>query len=220
MLHWNDLHPYNAVNVVRIPAALDRARLTRVINGTLEAQGLTHLALNRRRGTFRYHGGPADCEIKIIDQGANRERALAEEIGRQLNTGFSTEGHFDPFRFFVVPGAEGFSLGIVYFHVIADAEAMVLLIRELVEAYAAGKKSKAAKPLELYPKCRDGIFAHPRALARKLAALPGFLRDMRSSGRRFCNDARDFNNRCTCFTLETGQLAALIRTAKAWAISR
>ncbi len=56
-------------------------------------------------------------------------------------------------------------------------------------------------------------------LARKLAALPGFLRDSRSSGRRFCNDAKDFSNRFAFFTLEAGQLAVLIRTAKAWDIT-
>ena len=219
MLHWNDLHPYNAVNVVRVPAALDVERLTQVINGVLEAHGLTHLALNRSRGTFRYHGGPAACEVKIVDRVANRERALAEEMGRQLNTAFNTKGKFNPFRFFLVPEAEGFSLGIVYFHVIADAEAMVLLIRELVEAYRAGKMPKTFKSIELYPRCRDGIFSHPQMLARKLAALPGYLRNLRSSGRRFCKDEKDFTNRVACFTLDAGRLAALVRTAKAWDIT-
>ena len=43
---------------------------------------------------------------------------------------------FNPFRFFVVPEAGTFLLGLVYFHAVADAEAIVLLLRELVAAYA------------------------------------------------------------------------------------
>ena len=57
MLQWNDLHPYNAVHVVRIPHALDLERLGKVINSTLETYGITNLTLNRDRGTYHYQGG-------------------------------------------------------------------------------------------------------------------------------------------------------------------
>jgi hypothetical protein len=69
MLQWNDLHPYNAIHVVRIPHALDWERLENVINGTLETHGITNLALNRERGTFHYHGGAALCVMKTIAAG-------------------------------------------------------------------------------------------------------------------------------------------------------
>jgi len=219
MLHWNDLYPYNAVNVVRIPAALDMERLHQVINGVLESQGLTHLSLNRSRGTFTYHGGVVACDIKTVSPGAKPVGAVANEIGLQLNAAFLTKGRFNPFRFFVVPEAGAFSLGIVYFHAIADAEAVLLLIRELVETYLAVQALKTSKPLELYPQCRDGVLSHPRMLARKLAALPAYLSDMRSSGRLFCCDENDYSNRCKLFTLDADDLAVLIRTAKAWGIT-
>ena len=67
MLQWNELHPYNAVHVVRIPEALDLERLKRAITATLEGKGLTGLALDRRAGTYQYHGGPASAEIKLAD---------------------------------------------------------------------------------------------------------------------------------------------------------
>ena len=60
MLQWNDLHPYNVVHVVRIPAALDLERLKNVINGALQAHGLTGLTLERRKGTYHYAGGAVD----------------------------------------------------------------------------------------------------------------------------------------------------------------
>jgi len=135
MLHWNDLHPYNAVMVVRIPATLEPECLSKAIGGTLEAHGLTNLTLDRSRGTFDYQGGPVSCEIKTIATGENRQASLCAEIEAQLNTPFIHTGRFNPFRFFVMPEPDGFSLGVVYFHAIADAEAVVLLTRDMVEAY-------------------------------------------------------------------------------------
>ena len=67
MLQWNSMHPYNAVHVVRIPAAPDPERLRQTINGTLEARALTGLTLNRGQGTYCYRGGPACCEIRNLD---------------------------------------------------------------------------------------------------------------------------------------------------------
>ncbi|HEV2695302.1 MAG TPA: condensation domain-containing protein [Verrucomicrobiae bacterium] len=219
MLHWNDLYPYNAVNVVRLPVVLDLTRLAQVINNLLATQGLTHLTLNRSQGTFCYHGGAADCEIRSVSHGANPINTVADEISHQLNTPFIIKARFNPFRFFVVPELAGFSLGIVYFHAIADAEAVLLLVRELVETYLAHKQSNLSQPLDLYPKCRDGVLSHPRMLARKLAALPAYLRDMRSSARRYCRDENDYGNRCDLFTMDAAALPALLRTAKAWDIT-
>src|SRR5476651_1043416 len=100
MLQWNELHPYNAVNVVRIPGAVDSGRLQKIINGTLETWGLTGLTLNRKSGNFHYHGGSVQCEIKIIAAG---EDSLSSEIERQINMAFPAEESFNPFRFFVAP---------------------------------------------------------------------------------------------------------------------
>ncbi|MEI8043443.1 MAG: hypothetical protein WCL11_18685, partial [Verrucomicrobiota bacterium] len=66
MLQWNDLHPYNAVHIVRVPGQFDLDRLKRVITGTLEGKGLTRLTLDRSAATYEYHGGAAEVEIKLI----------------------------------------------------------------------------------------------------------------------------------------------------------
>ena len=217
MLHWNDLHPYNAINVVRIPAALDGERLGRVINNTLSAHGLTGLTLDRARGRFHYAGGPVACEIKAVDLMENRADALRGEIERQLNTAFIPAEHFNPFRFFTVPEPDGFSLGIVYFHPIADAEAVLLLIRDLVAAYLKTDGPPPVEPLDLYPACRDGLLAQPGRLPGILAALPALMRNMRRSGRlKYRSQEEDLSNRFTFLVLTPGQLAALLRTAKAW----
>ena len=219
MLQWNDLHPYNVVHVVRIPAALDLERLKSAVNGTLEAQGLTGLALNRGKGTYRYHGGPASCEIKTIVGGENPSAALVAEIERQLNTAFVQSERFNPFKFFVVPEPEAFSLGVVYFHAVADAESIVLLIREMVEAYLNGNGPRFFEPADLYPNRRNNLLRRPGLLARKLAALPASIRDMRSCRHLTYLDESDFTNRFAFFSLDAGDLDSLLKTAKAWNVT-
>src|SRR5262245_21733201 len=89
MLQWNELHPYNAVHVVRIPGALDLERLRSVIRSTLVHHGLTSLTLNRHRGAYDYEGAPARCEIKTIDGGGTERASLYAEIEHELNTAFA-----------------------------------------------------------------------------------------------------------------------------------
>ena len=54
MLQWNEMHPYSAVHIVRIPEPLDLTRLTQLIDRELEELGLTGLVIDKRRGTFEY----------------------------------------------------------------------------------------------------------------------------------------------------------------------
>ena len=49
MQRWNDIHPYNAVHVVKVPRPLDRDYLISVIGSQLENHGLTGLILNREK---------------------------------------------------------------------------------------------------------------------------------------------------------------------------
>src|SRR5476649_2103076 len=161
MLQWNELHPYNAVNVVRIPGALDFERLQKAINGTLEIWGLTGLMLNRKSGNFHYRGGSIQCEIKTIAAGEN---LLSAEIERQINAAFPAEESFNPFRFFVAQEQNSFVLGLVYFHAIADDGSVMLLLKEIVDA-CFGKSSSS--PIELYPSRHDGLLHNnPGLLAR------------------------------------------------------
>ena len=219
MLHWNDLHPYNAIVAVRLPALLVPERLARIINGTLEAHGLTGLSLNRGAGTFHYAGGSVVCEIKHLAGEKNFHSSLHSEIETQLNTAFVQTERFNPFRFFTLSEPDGFWLGVVFLHVIADGEAIMLLVREMVETYLNAGDELSFQPLNLHPQCRDGLLAHPKMLAKKLAALPALIKDMRNSSRRGCHRVDDFSNRFTRFTLDSKDVRVLVKTAKAWDIT-
>lgn len=218
MLQWDELHPYNAVHVVRVPAALDQARLGNVLRHVLVRVGLTGFELDPARATFNYQGGPATCEIKLVSA-SDPQAGLAAEIEQQINTRFVLRPTFSPFRFFVVPDVDAFSLGLVYFHPVADAESVVFLLKRIVESYVAPDDESLIEPMELYPAPRDGLLRHPMLLVKKLAALPGLIRKMRRSNRPHYRNAQDPRNGFVCCTLPADGLARLVQAGKAWGVT-
>lgn len=217
MLQWNHLHAYNAVHVVRIIGDLDPPRVTVVINDFLAQRGLTHLTLDLRRGTFDYGGGVGDVAVHVVAGNSEPQANLAAEIERQLNTAFELSETFNPFRFFAVQETGSFLLGLVYFHAVADAESIVLLLRDLVTAYAAVGKRNQAEPLERYPFSYDNLLRHqPQIIGRRLLALPDQVRKLRSLMRVAASDPGNMQNGLRLFTVSREDLRGLIATAKAW----
>ena len=251
MLDWNKLHPYNAVHVVRVPAALDLPRLREAIQATLAGLGLTNLSVDHEGGDFHYGGGLVVSEITLIEDGSPAGSSLAAEIERQLNTPFPRSEIFEPFRFFVVPEQSSFSLGLSYFHPVADAEAIVWLLKRLVEAYRAGAAavpergcpqpqhipttgarewtnvSRACEaaaagdsrgPLWIRLR-RAAILRSPGTVLGQIAALPAFIRMLRTSIRPRYRDVDDLRNGFTSFTLEPAALDWLRTAGKSWGVT-
>lgn len=224
MLHWNDLHPYNAVHVVRIPGTPDPGRLAIVVNQTLDTLGLARLTIDRDGGRFLYESGVSPVEIKNVPAAGDCRQALAGEIESQLNLQFDWQKPFCPFRFFIVAETGGFFFGLVYFHAVADAEAIVLLLKRLAEGYAgvaSGKDWPAPNPpLELHPPRRDRLlWRRPVLFLRKLATLPAHIRNMRSTARPRYTDANDSRIGFTLFTLSMDELSALLQAARQWDVT-
>lgn len=220
MLQWNDLHPYSAVHVVRIPGRLDEDRLQKRIQATLAARGLTHLSLDRAKGSYHYEGGPAVCEIRAIAGGVDLHAALFAEVERQLNTPFAQTERFNPFRFFVAPAGTSFFLGLVYFHAAADAESVVLLLRELVQACCGGSAPVFAKALDLYPHSRAHLFRrHHKVFLRRLLGLPLQIRNLRHSCRTPCRDAANMANRFSFFSLDPETWRSVVAAGKSWEVT-
>jgi hypothetical protein len=215
MLQWNELHPYNAVHVVRVPVALEFDRLKEIIAAILEAQGLTGLMLNKSAGTFQYHEGPSSLEIKLLAVDAS----VSHEIEHQLNTPFVITERFSPFRFFAIPQRDSFSLGLVYFHVMADAECILMLLKDLVYAYLNKAGPKTNDRLDRYPNEHYRLWLGPALLARKLASLPFSLRKMRHTSRPSYRDPANLTNEFTLFTLAPPALSEMVQTAKSFGVT-
>ena len=217
MLQWDEVHPYNAIHVVRIHAALDPERVGNVLRQLLARLGLTGLQMDAAHARFEYQGGPAECEIKFLTE-SDPQTALVSEVERQLNTRFAFSQPFTPFRFFIVPETDSFLLGLVYFHPIADAEAVVFLLKRIYEAYLSAGEIGSIEPLDLYPRPRDRLLRHPTPLLKKLAAIPGMLLDTRRSCRPKYRDVADSTIGATLFSLPDS-LPKLLQASKLWGVT-
>ena len=220
MLQWNDLHPYNAVHLVRIDEALDLKRLGDVLSATLAGKGLGVFSLDRSNGTYAYHDDTIPPQIRVIAANTESFPDVAEEIRSELNAPFNYDQRFSPFRFFVVPELGAFSLGLVYFHPIADAESVVFLLRDLMRAYLRKPEPEQAARLDLYPERRGRLLrCPPGVIARRLLALPAQLRTIRQSHRPRFRDVGDMGNGFGMFTLGPEHLNSLVATGKAWQVT-
>lgn len=216
MLDWNDLHPYNAVHVVRISGPPNLPRLQNAINNTLARHGLASLTLHRSTGTFHYDNAPAPYQIKTVEAAENPAEALRAEIERQVNTGFDITGPFQPFRFFTVPEQESFFLGLVYFHAVADAVSIVQLLRQIYSACLAGNQTADTGS---FPLAHHGFGFSPSALTRQLAAFVAKLRQQRRAVRVSHRNANDGSNRFEQLTLPPERLRDLSAAAKNWEVT-
>jgi hypothetical protein len=219
MQRWNDIHPYNAVHVAKVPRTLDRDYLISVIGSQLENHGLTGLILNRGKGSYQYLGGSAHVELKIIEKKSDRDIALHNEIEEQLNIPFPDDGEIIPFRFFALPEKESFYLGIVYFHCIAGAESIVFLLKGIANIYLQRDANSFSHPLDLYPECYGNPLHTPIFLLPGLAALPFFIRDMRRAYRPRYRTLNDQHNGFSFFTLRSDEFHALVKTGKVWGVT-
>ena len=221
MLRWRELHPYNAVHVVRIDRPLDAPRLTAVIDGWLEALGLTGLTLDARRARFEYAGGPANTVLAVHPGGGEPMKVLARELERELNAPFARDGRQHPFRFFAIDAGRSFRLGLAYDHFIAGGDSIVALLNGIYARYCGDVGGQPpARPLERYPATYRNLFLrHPWPAIRGLGGLLELVASCRRSVRPRYPGRMDPRNAFTYCRLDPPELAALVRTAKTWGVT-
>jgi hypothetical protein len=219
IVRWREMHPYNAVHVVRVVRPLDASRLETGIRRRLEELGLTGLGLDRRRLRYEWSGGASAATVAILAGGADPLATLHGEIERQLNLAFPAEGRLDPFRFFVVVVDEtSFHLGIAYDHFVAGGDSIVLLLQRFVEDYCGIEHSGPASPHPaLYPPKYRRLFARQAIpLVKGLASLRGLVASCRRSVRPSYARSEDGYNGVAFFRLDSNDHAHLVRTARDW----
>jgi len=221
MLRWRELHPYNPVHVVLIPAPLDRARLQDCIDRHLERLGLTGLVVDLKRWRFRYHGGPANADLSVRAAGADPIGVLSGEIEREFNAPFPDEPKTTPFRFVAVDAGGEFHLALAYDHFVAGGDAIALLLRGIAERYTGGAPAgAAAQPLEIYPATyRSLLLRHPLWILKGLAGVPRMVASSRRSFRPRYGSPDDQYNAFKFFSLGPEALDGLRGTGKAWGVT-
>jgi hypothetical protein len=218
MLRWRALHPYNAVHVALVAQPLDTERLRDAIGAQLVAAGLTGLIIDARRTRYEYTGGPARIVLEVLRASADPRSALCAEIERQLNQPFSADGPLVPFRFFALPDAGGFRLGLAYDHFIAGGDSIVALMQEIVLRYLGRMPSRT--PADLYPPTFGRLIARDTAkLVRGLDALRAQVASCRRGARPKYLDNNDGRNGFVYDTLSPAETAALLARAKAWGVT-
>jgi hypothetical protein len=219
MLRWRELHPYNAVHVAEVGQALEPARLKAGIAALLESAGLTNLVL-ARRARFEYRGGAAAVEVTILAGGDDARRVTEQEIERQLNLPFATEGVFLPFRFFAIDAGGTFHLGLAYDHFIAGGDSIAVLLGKIVDSYRADGAVAPWTP-RLYPHTYTRLFLrHASDVVRGLRRLPALVGGCRRSLRAPCHAGRDASNAFVSQRIAAAEVAALVATARQWGVTR
>ncbi len=219
MLRWRELHPYSAVHVIRIDRPLDAARLSAVIDGHLEALGLTGLSLDVARARYTYAGGAAHTTLAVHAGGPDPMAVLRREIERELNVPFPRDGRFVPFRFFAVDVGPRFHLALTYDHFIAAGDSIVVLMNGLWSAYC-GIEREPPRPLLRYPaRCGRLFRRHPGAALRGVRRLGEMAASCRRSVRPRYPGGQDPHNGFVLCRLDPAQFAALVRTAKGWGVT-
>ncbi len=217
MLQWDSMHPYNAAHVARVPGKPDLDRLRLAVRRTLEHRGLAGLRLDARQRIF-HAVEPVPCEVSLVQTPTGAADPLAGEIERQLNRPFPLREAFCPCRFFVMEEQASFALGLCYLHAMADAESVLGLMKEIVSCYSGAREHPARTDAESSAPINP-LLSHPDAVARKLAAFPGLMRDMSRSHRPAYRDELDLGNTFRLFRLDPERLRLLVATAKSWGIT-
>ncbi len=220
MLQWNDLHAYNAVHVIHVGGTAQVEDLRGAITSVLKRRGLGLLTLNRQAGTYLHTSQTGSIDLKVLTPASDPLRVLQAEIEAQLNTPFPAQGGFTPFRFILCPDQDSFWLGLAYFHPAADAESVLILLKDIIAVHAGGDEDSigclAERTASTQPRSPGWP---PGALFRRLSRLPHLLRVIRRSCRPRFRDPSDMQNRFVLFCIGSKTLELTKETARSWDVT-
>jgi hypothetical protein len=218
MLRWRDLHPYNPVHVVRVPAPLEPERLRACIARRLATLGLTGLNVDPLRWRFRYEGGPAAVELALASAGSDAPAELSRTIEREFNRPFAQGRRENPLRFVAIDEGDAFQLVLAYDHFVASGDSIARLLGGVACAYIGADEKPM--PMERYPPTYRNLFLrHPLWVLRSILGLARMVAAARRAFRVRYDKVEDGHNAFTCLRLGPPQHGALLATAKAWGIT-
>jgi hypothetical protein len=219
MLRWRELHPYNAVHVVRVDTPLSAQRLTDAIDAVLASRGMGGFVLDARRRRYAYADDAPTTSLDVLPGGDDPREALRAAMERGVNLRFAPDGPTDPFRFFAVDAGASFHFGVAYDHVVAGGDSIVGLLADIVRRHDGAAIHRPA-PALYPPTCLRGLARHAGYALAGLTAVPGAMASARRSLRpRFAHgDSREIA--FALARIEADGVAAMTRAARAWGVTR
>jgi hypothetical protein len=220
MLRWRELHPYNPVHVLRVPAPLDAARLRSCIAACLESQGMTGLAVDRAHWRYRYEGGSAEFELAVLAGGGDPAALLSNTIEREFNRPFVAAARERPLRFIAIDEGHAFQLLLVYDHYVAGGDAIARLLTRLAGLLmGTAPASTPGVPASRQASYRGTLLRHPGWVLRALLGVPQMVADARHACRVPYSRVEDGSNAYLGVPLDAARTAALRAAAKAWGVT-
>ncbi|HTL29416.1 MAG TPA: condensation domain-containing protein [Tepidisphaeraceae bacterium] len=123
---WDELHPYNAAQVLHLRGAPDLGRWASDWNRTLREMGLGRISVHGARFTYHELNGVLEpLNARFIHSACELERYIADELNRPFDSRDDL-----PFRPFILSGEGSYYAGIVYHHWVADSASIRMLLRE------------------------------------------------------------------------------------------
>jgi NRPS condensation-like uncharacterized protein len=169
MLHWSELHPYNAAHVYKIAGPLRPERLKEAIDEAYWFNGIGAVEIDE--DGVSYHHEPDEApEIPVLQGGDDPEAALAAQLTRDLNRPFDRP-RCQPIRYSAVDaGPSAHYVAATYDHWVADSVAARLILRHVLGGYCDLALPENEKPLDLYPGTYRDAFSHELGAVRVSAA--------------------------------------------------
>ncbi|HKQ46689.1 MAG TPA: methyltransferase [Phycisphaerae bacterium] len=147
MLHWDRLHPYNAVHAVRVNGPANVEKLRHAAWEVAKNAGLGEFAVNALHTKYEYR--PLQhVRVQEFAPGRSDEQRLDELVAEELNTPFHGEMHH-PVRWTVFneSAGEGHYVILCYHHVIADAYGIERIFAAVLHRYLNVSGAGDERPL-------------------------------------------------------------------------
>lgn len=220
MLQWNHLHPYNAIHGLRLPNPVNPQQLQTSIHQTLEAKHLTQCLISPNQSTIHFTSHPTPTHLTTLNTSGDSHHHFSQIIARELNTPFTytLNQPFTPFRFLLINQPSSSWLCLTYFHAIADAHAILQLLRDIVTLHHQPHTHlPPAAPPTTNPESL--LTHHPLSLLRALLNLPSTIQTSRRCHRPKSPNPDATSNLCSAFTLPQEQMHGLRLTSRNWQVT-
>jgi hypothetical protein len=123
---WDEVHPYNAAQVLKISGAPPAQRIAAAWHDTLNDLGLGRVHVTGGNLSYECLNGEMSLYgARLLPPGINFEGFISEQLNRRFDNPAEP-----PFRPFILPQDGFYYMGVVYHHWIADSVSIRGVLRE------------------------------------------------------------------------------------------